>query len=68
MNSDILKGNWKQFRGEIQKQWGKLTNDDLDVINGEYDKLVGRMQERYGWSHEDAERHLTDYFDRFPTI
>lgn len=48
MNSDILKGNWKQFRGEIQKQWGKLTNDDLDIINGEYDKLVGRVQERYG--------------------
>ncbi|MBE2198899.1 MAG: CsbD family protein [Anaerolinea sp.] len=67
MNSDILKGNWKQFRGEIQKQWGKLTNDDLDVINGEYEKLVGRVQERYGWSREQAERELTDYFDRQPT-
>lgn len=64
MNSDILKGNWKQFRGEIQKQWGKLTDDDMDVINGEYDKLVGRMQERYGWDKEHAERELTDYFDR----
>lgn len=66
MNSDILKGNWKQFRGEIQKQWGKLTDDDMDVINGEYDKLVGRMQERYGWSKEQAEREATDYFDRQP--
>ena len=67
MNSDILKGNWKQFRGEIQKQWGKLTNDDIDVINGEYDKLVGRLQERYGWKREEAERQLTDYFDRVPS-
>jgi uncharacterized protein YjbJ (UPF0337 family) len=66
MNSDILKGNWKQFRGEIQKQWGKLTNDDLDVINGEYDKLVGSIQERYGWNRERAEREVTVYFDRQP--
>ncbi len=63
MNSDILKGNWKQFRGEIQKQWGKLTDDDMDVVNGEYDKLVGRLQERYGWKKERAERELTNYFD-----
>ncbi|MFO7678566.1 MAG: CsbD family protein [Chloroflexota bacterium] len=67
MNSDILKGNWKQFRGEVQKQWGKLTNDDMDVINGEYDKLVGRVQERYGWNRERAEREVTDYFDRQTT-
>ena len=67
MNKDILKGNWKQFRGELQKQWGKLTNDDLDVINGEYEKLVGRIQERYGWNREEAERQVTDYFDRQPT-
>lgn len=66
MNSDILKGNWKQFRGEIQKQWGKLTDDDMDVINGEYDKLVGQMQERYGWNRERAEREITDFFDRQP--
>jgi uncharacterized protein YjbJ (UPF0337 family) len=67
MNSDVFKGNWKQFRGEIQKQWGKLTNDDLDVINGEYDKLVGRVQERYGWDRANAEREINDYFDRQST-
>lgn len=67
MNSDILKGNWKQFRGEIQKQWGKLTNDDLDVIQGEYDKLVGRVQERYGYDRERAQREVDEYFDRHPT-
>jgi uncharacterized protein YjbJ (UPF0337 family) len=64
MNTDILKGNWKQFRGEVQKQWGKLTNDDLDVIEGEYDKLVGRIQERYGYDREQAEREVDEYFDR----
>jgi uncharacterized protein YjbJ (UPF0337 family) len=67
MNKDIFKGNWKQFRGEVQKQWGQLTNDDLDVINGEYDKLVGRVQERYGWDRENAEREVNDYFERQST-
>jgi uncharacterized protein YjbJ (UPF0337 family) len=67
MNSDILKGNWKQFKGEIQKQWGKLTNDDLDVIQGEYDKLVGRVQERYGYEREEAQREVDEFFDRHPS-
>ena len=65
MNKDILQGNWKQFRGEVQKQWGKLTNDDLDVIEGEYEKLLGRIQERYGYTREHAENELNAYFDRF---
>jgi len=67
MNSDILKGNWKQFRGEIKKQWGKLTNDDLDMIAGEYEKLVGQVQERYGYTREQAEEEIDEYFDRHPT-
>jgi uncharacterized protein YjbJ (UPF0337 family) len=67
MNSDILKGNWKQFRGEIQKRWGKLTNDDLDVIQGEYDQLVGRIQERYGYARDQAEREVDEYLDRHPS-
>ena len=67
MNSDILKGNWKQFRGEIKKQWGKLTNDDLDMIAGEYEKLVGQVQERYGYTREQAEEEIDEYFDRHST-
>lgn len=66
MNSDILKGNWKQFKGEIQKQWGKLTNDDLDVIQGNYEKLVGRVQERYGYERERAQQEVDDFFNRHP--
>lgn len=67
MNSDILKGNWKQFRGEIQKQWGHLTNDDLDVIQGEYEKLVGRIQERYGYDRVRAQKEVDSFFERTPS-
>ncbi len=58
MNKDILKGKWRQMRGEAKIWWGKLTDDDLDVINGDYDKLVGTLQERYGYSREQAEREV----------
>ena len=61
MNSDILKGQWKQIKGEVQKQWGKLTSDELDQINGEREKLEGRLQERYGYNKEEARREV----DRF---
>ena len=64
MNEDILKGNWKQFRGEVQKQWGKLTYDDLDVIQGEYTKLVGRIQERYGYARDEAENEVNEFLNR----
>ena len=48
MNSDQLKGNWKQLMGDAKKQWGKLTDDDLKQVEGRKDKLVGKIQERYG--------------------
>lgn len=64
MNTDILKGQWKQLRGEIQEQWGRLTDDDLDVIKGEYTQLVGRIQERYGRSRDEAEREVDEYLRR----
>jgi len=56
-----VKGNWKQVKGEAQKQWGKLTDDDLDQIQGERDKLIGRIQERYGEAREDAERRVDEW-------
>jgi uncharacterized protein YjbJ (UPF0337 family) len=65
MNADIFKGQWKQLRGEIKKWWGELTDDDLDIIEGERDKLVGRVQERYGYARDQAEaevdRQLHEY-------
>ncbi len=63
MNEDILKGKWKQFKGEVKEQWGRLTNDDIDRIEGNYDQLVGRIQERYGYSREEAEREVEEYFE-----
>lgn len=59
-----IKGNWKQFKGEVQKQWGKLTDDDLDYINGERQKLVGRLQERYGETQQDFERQVDEWAAR----
>lgn len=64
MNWDIVKGQWNQFKGEARKQWGKLTDDDWDQIAGERDKLVGRLQERYGWSRDEAERNVDDMFSQ----
>jgi uncharacterized protein YjbJ (UPF0337 family) len=61
MNSDQLEGNWKQLKGSIQKQWGKLTDDDFDVIAGNKEKLAGKLQERYGYSKEQAEEEIKNY-------
>jgi uncharacterized protein YjbJ (UPF0337 family) len=61
MNSDVLKGKWKQLTGNIKQRWGKLTDDDLDVAEGHTDYLVGKLQERYGWSKEKAEEEVKDF-------
>jgi uncharacterized protein YjbJ (UPF0337 family) len=60
MNKDELMGKWRQMRGSVKKQWGKLTDDDLDKIGGNYDVLVGRIQELYGKSRDDVERELAN--------
>nr|WP_298137278.1 CsbD family protein [uncultured Pseudomonas sp.] len=61
MNSDVLKGKWKQVTGSIKQRWGKLTDDDVDVAEGHTDYLVGKLQERYGWSKEKAEEEVNDF-------
>ena len=63
MNWDQVAGNWKQMRGKVRQQWGKLTDDDLDVIAGQRDELIGRLQERYGWARDEAEKQA-DVFMR----
>lgn len=55
MNEDVLKGKWKQLKGQIKSWWGDLTDDDLDQIEGNSDKLIGKLQERYGYSREQAQ-------------
>ena len=59
MNKDTLEGKWKQVKGEAQKKWGKLTNDDLDVIDGQREKFSGMIQERYGKSK--AEKAVDEF-------
>ncbi|MBA3033670.1 MAG: CsbD family protein [Gammaproteobacteria bacterium] len=58
MNWDIVEGNWKQFSGKVKSQWGKLTDDQLDVIAGKRTELVGKIQEAYGITKEDAEKQI----------
>lgn len=65
MNEDIIKGKWKQLRGEIKKQWGKLTDDDLDIAEGNRDYLVGKVQERMGIARDNAEKQVRDFEHRF---
>jgi uncharacterized protein YjbJ (UPF0337 family) len=61
MNWDQVEGNWKQLKGNAKEQWGKLTDDDLTTLSGKKDQLVGKIQERYGTSKEDAERQVDDW-------
>ncbi|MBN9928470.1 CsbD family protein [Pantoea agglomerans] len=61
MNKDEASGNWKQFKGKMKEKWGKLTEDDMQVIEGKRDQLVGKIQERYGSTKDEAEREVTDW-------
>jgi len=61
MNSDTLQGKWKQAKGAIKERWGKLTDDDMDVINGQRDQLVGRVQERYGIAKDQAQKQVDEW-------
>ena len=64
MNNDTLAGNWKQLKGKAKEQWGKLTDDEFDVIEGKRDQLVGKIQERYGKTREDAETEVNEFYKR----
>ncbi|MBH3337909.1 CsbD family protein [Pseudomonas mendocina] len=64
MNSDIIKGKWKQLNGRIKERWGNLTDDDLEVAEGHSDYLAGKLQERYGWTKEKAQQELRDFSDK----
>ena len=65
MNQDILTGKWKQMRGQVKQWWGKLTDDDLDRVDGAMAKLAGTLQERYGWERDQAEREMKKRFDQY---
>ncbi|MDH4611618.1 CsbD family protein [Pseudomonas sp. BN102] len=64
MNTDIIQGEWKQLSGCIKEKWGDLTDDDIDVAEGHSEYLVGKLQERYGWSKDRAEKEVRDFRSR----
>ncbi len=64
MNWNQVEGNWEQFKGKAQAQWGKLTGDDLDVIKGNRKQLAGKIQEAYGKTQEEAEREIDSWLGR----
>ncbi len=66
MNKDRMEGNWKQLKGKVREQWGKLTDDEIDQIAGKRDQLVGRIQESYGIGRDEAERQVSDWEARNP--
>lgn len=61
MNWDRIEGNWKQAKGKIIEKWGKLTDDDLDVVAGRREQLAGKLQERYGMAKEEAEEEVSSF-------
>ena len=66
MNWDHVEGKWKQYKGALKEKWGKLTDSDLEVIAGKRDQLIGRIQERYGLTKEQAQREVEDYLRTLP--
>ena len=61
MNEDTLKGQWTQLKGAVREQWGKLTNDDVDQIQGRTEQLIGKIQERYGVARDEARRQVDSW-------
>lgn len=65
MNEDVLKGKWKQLKGEVQKEWGKLSHNDVDQVEGELTKLEGMIQEKYGHTVEETKKQIDTFLSRF---
>jgi uncharacterized protein YjbJ (UPF0337 family) len=63
MNTDIIKGKWLQLKGDILQRWGKLTDDDMNEIEGDAKKFIGKLQERYGYARDRAKKELDDFMD-----
>jgi uncharacterized protein YjbJ (UPF0337 family) len=68
MNADQLKGKWMQFQGDLKKQWGKFTDDDLKQIDGNYDKFCGKVQERYGDTKDNIMKWTDQWHQRQETL
>jgi len=62
MNADTIAGNWKQLTGKVKERWGKLTDDDITIIEGKKDQLVGKIQERYGYAKDRAQKEADEFY------
>jgi uncharacterized protein YjbJ (UPF0337 family) len=62
MNTTTVKGSWKEFKGKVKEKWGKLTDNDLTVIEGRYERLAGLLEKRYGLAKEQAEKDADEFF------
>lgn len=65
MNTDIIKGNWKEIKGKAKQQWAKLTDDDLQLIDGKREELIGKIQKQYGYEREQAEEEVKKWEDSY---
>jgi uncharacterized protein YjbJ (UPF0337 family) len=63
-NRDVLVGKWKQVRGKVKQTWARLTDNDLDRISGRFDELIGVVQERYGYTRDQAEKEVTHFIEQ----
>jgi len=68
MNWDEVQGKWNQMKGSVQHQFGKLTNDDVEMIAGQREKLIGKLQERYGYAREDAQKRADEWLRTSPAM
>jgi uncharacterized protein YjbJ (UPF0337 family) len=66
MNWDQLQGKWRQVKGSAKQQWGKFTDDDLEYIAGHRESLIGKLQERYGWAKEEAQKKADEWMKSMP--
>jgi uncharacterized protein YjbJ (UPF0337 family) len=67
MNPEILRGRWNELKGDIRTRWGKLTDDDVMQVQGQAEKLIGMLQQRYGYKREQAEKEINDFLNTHPT-
>jgi uncharacterized protein YjbJ (UPF0337 family) len=65
MNRDTLKGQWMQVKGKVREKWGKLTDDDVAMVQGNAEQLIGKLQERYGYARDEAEREMDRWLSEY---
>lgn len=64
MNKDIVKGHWKEIKGQLKQQWGKLTDDNIDQMEGSYEELSGILQKNYGYQKDQADREIDTFLEK----